>query len=613
MSPHLCRLAFLSLLITSSLFAQQNDSRPHDDMCPLYEMDDSVVVVANRYASPLARETNAIAVISGTDIVRYADHSLLELVQWEVPSAYLAASRVGGFGVGTAGTGMISLRGMGGKPNTGVAVMIDGHPDFMGIFGHPLPDVYGMDDIERVDVLLGPASTVFGGSALGGVINIVSRTAANNSVRSSIEGGTWGTYSASLSVSRRYGAHGFQISAGYNRSDGHLPQTGFEGSRLQAGWEWRIDPTWQLSLRGRYVPYSFDDPSRTPESAALDTYGEIRRGMGQLILQNASGALSGSTQAYFNAGHHEFCDGFVSDDQSLGLSTYQQWRVGTAGSIAAGGDILRYGGEANLDGVEHLMNTGGVYALGMYSPLDFLHLRAGLRWQSHSLGHASIAPTLGVSVVPLQGWRVYASMQSGFRDPTLRELYLFPSSNPALTEERSTGYEVGTELAVSRASLRIAAFRTHASDMITTVANALPPPPVRFQNALDAQQWGLEATLRYRILPFLHVQASWNMLDPDGLTAFNPSQQFKYMLFAETGAFRVTVLGQYVHELYAGDNETLRMPDYHVLDLVASWQTPWVELYVKARNVLDRRYAVLPGYGAPGAHILAGVRYVLED
>lgn len=601
------RLALLTLLFTLSATAQQNEDAPH------FSLRDSVVVVANRYTSPLARETNALTVISASAIERISDHSLLEAVAWETPSAFLADTRLGGFGVGTAGTGMLSLRGMGGKPNTGVAVMIDGHPDFMGIFGHPLPDVYGMDEVERVDVLLGPASTVFGSSAMGGVVNIVSRSALRNSMRVSVEAGSWNTYAASAGVSRRFGDHGLQLSVAHSRSDGHVPQSDFTGSRVQGSWDWRMSDEWQLSLRGRYVPYSFDDPTRTSDPAGLGTYGDIQRGMGQIVLRNNGAVLTGSTQAHANLGHHEFFDGFVSDDRSLGVSTYQQWRAGERFSVAAGSDFLQYGGTTNLDGEEHLLSSFGVYALGMYSVTDWLHLRAGLRWQQHSLGLDGLSPTLGLSVLPIDGLRVYASMQSGFRHPTLRELYLFPSSDPTLTEEYSAGYEAGFEYALPKGSLRFAAFRTSVTDLITTVPNPTPPPPVSFRNALEAEQWGLEAALRWRILPFLRTQLTWSTLEPDEITAFNPAQQFKYQLFADAGALRATLAGQYVHGLFAGDKSTLPMPDYHLLDLTMSWRFPWIELFVKGRNILDRRYAILPGYPAPGAHVVAGLRYTLED
>jgi len=597
-------LIFFLLAVPAS--AQQADSLRH------FVLEDSVVVVAGRYASTLARETNSIAVIDGPAITRMADHSLLEALQWEVPSAFLAETRVGGFGVGTAGTGMISLRGMGGKPNTGVAVMIDGHPDFMGIFGHPLPDVYGMDDIARVDVLLGPASTIFGGHALGGVINIVSTPARRNDLRASVEAGSWNSYTASVSVTRVFDEHGLRLTARHGASDGHVPQSDFRSTRVQTAYDWRISPSWKLAARARYAPSLYDDPTRVGDPAGLGTYADIRRGMGQLIAENTGEQLRGSSQVFFNAGSHAFYDGFESTDQSLGASTYQQYTISHSLSVATGGEILHYGGQANLDDVEHLLTTAGAYAVGMYSPVSFLHVRAGLRYQQHSLGLRDLAPHFGLSVTPLPGLRVYGSMQSGFRHPTLRELYLFPSSNSSLDAERSRGYEAGAEFVFPRGSIRAAVYQTDAEDMITTVPLPVPPPPVRFENALDETLRGAEARLRYRLLPTLQLQVAWSTLDPGSLTAFNPSQQFKYMLQSAWGPLSLSAAGQYVQGLHAGNNSTLPMPDYHVLDLTAAWRFTQIEVYVKGRNILDRRYSILPGYTAPGAHIFAGVRYAMD-
>lgn len=603
------RVAFLFplFLYSTLVHAQQGDTLRH------YALDDSVVIVAGRYANILARETNSLAVVDGSEITRLSDHSLLEALQWEVPSAFLTDTRVGGFGVGPAGTGMLSLRGMGGKPNTGVAVMIDGHPDFMGIFGHPLPDVYGKQNVERVDVLLGPASTVFGGHALGGVVNIVTRAVHGNAVNVSVESGSWNSWNASASIMRSFGQHGLRFSLRHGRSDGHIARSDFRSTHAQVDWDWRLSPVWKISLRSRYTPSRFDDPSRSDDPVGLGTYADIRRGMGQLIAENSGANLRGSTQAFFNAGHHEFYDGFVSNDRVLGLSTYQQYMAGGGFSIASGAELLRYGGTATLGNEEHIMSTGGVYGVAMYSPLRFLHLRAGLRYQLHSLNLSILAPHLGISLTPLSGLRIYASLQSGFRHPTLRELYLFPTSNPDLAEERSLGFEVGSEYVFPRGSARLALYETRADNMITPVPLPQPPPSVRFRNAFDETLRGAEVQLRFRLTDFLHAQLAWSTLNAGRLTAFNPSAQFKYVLRALAGPVALTFTGQYVQGLHAGNNSTLPMPDYHLLDLTAEWNTGLVEVYVKGKNILDRTYAILPGYLAPGTHVFAGVRYAVDN
>jgi outer membrane receptor protein involved in Fe transport len=445
------------------------------------------------------------------------------------------------------------------------------------------------------------------------VINIVSADVTRNSFRVSAEGGSWGSYNSSVGVTRRLGDHGLQLTLAHGASDGHVPQTDFTSTRVQGGWDWKISQTWRLSFRGRYTPFRFDDPSRTDDRAGFGAWGDIRRGMGQMLLKNESGGLSGSTQLYLNAGHHKFEDGFVSDDRIYGLSSYQQWRAGRRLSVAAGTDLISYGGITNVNDTEYTLNTFGLYALGMFSPLDLLHIRAGLRFQHNDIGLNTFAPSAGLSVTPIAGVRVFANMQSGFRHPTPRELYLFPPANAELQEERSIGYEVGLEYLIAQGSIRAAWFRTDATNLIATVANPAPPPPMRNLNIRDVEINGLEFTARYRLLPFLFAQLSWNKLDAGDYTAYNPSQQLKYMLHLSYRSFGASVAGQYIHELFAGDRGSLPLPDYHLMDVVLTWQSPWkLELYMKARNILDREYYVLPGYVAPGRHFFGGFRYLLH-
>jgi len=80
---------------------------------------------------------------------------------------------------GGRAAGGMSIRGIGGFPTTGVLVLIDGHPQYMGLMGHLLADSYQSMMTERVEVVRGPASVLYGSNAMGGVINIITKN--NNS------------------------------------------------------------------------------------------------------------------------------------------------------------------------------------------------------------------------------------------------------------------------------------------------------------------------------------------------------------------------------------------------------------------------------------------------
>lgn len=92
----------------------------------------------------------------------------------------------------------MSLRGIGGPaqsgvPTTGMLVLIDGHPQYMGLFGHPISDAYQSLMAERVEVLRGPASVLYGSNAMGGVVNIVTRKMREDGVKNYLHTG-YGSY-----------------------------------------------------------------------------------------------------------------------------------------------------------------------------------------------------------------------------------------------------------------------------------------------------------------------------------------------------------------------------------------------------------------------------------
>ncbi len=625
------RLFFvLMIILTAAAFAE-----PAEDTLQFFQSNDSIIVVANRYKTSIKNLAYNYQVISKEQIQSLSTHSALEVVDLQFPSAYIMEKKVMGYGLGTAGSGQVYLRGQGGHPNTGVLVLLNGHPDFMGIFGHPLPDVYGIDDIEQVEILPGAASTVFGSQAMGGVINLVTQPTYENTAKISLEGGSFSTYKLGLSLAEQFGAHGFFFSARQKKSDGHVEQTDFESLHFQGGWNYQINPQWSLSTHARYVPYSFDDPYRgDADTASLGAFGKIKRGTGEIILRNSMENLSGSTQAYGNFGEHRFYNGFESNDFTIGLSSYQNWRLNEQLNFAAGFDVMHYGGKAKNDFAflpngkpfvnpeQREVNTGGIYVMGFYQPFSFLHFKAGGRYQYYDLPLSNFSPMAGITIHVLKGLKWYANYQTGFRSPTLQEMYLFPFANENLDEEEIYTYESGLAYRISnQLTVQLAAYKNDIKNKIQLMANPTPPPFSRFQNSGEGEQWGLESQIKYRILSNLGLMLAYSYLEPDFLTAFNPKHQIKYMINGQWQNYHVSLYGKYVEDIYS-ENKTATnikpnaLPDYHVLNLSLTAKYSHIDLSVRLKNLLDRSYlmtvinsefiGVYP-LEAPGFHFLVGL------
>lgn len=608
-------LSSLLLIVFAGLIYSQTES----DSMVTYQSEDSIVIVANRYQVSAKALLYDYELISEDKIKNMSNYSALEMVDISFPSSFIMEKKVMGFGVGNAGSGLVNIRGLGGKPNTGVLVLLNGHPDFMGIFGHPLPDVYGIDDIQRVEVLAGPSSTVFGNHAMGGVINLVTEPDYTHFTKISIEGGSYNSYNYGLNLSKQLGKNGFYINVRRKKSDGHIAKTSFESTQLNAGWSFQVNPHFNLSSRARYVPYKFDDPSRgNIDPAGLGIYGDIQRGMGEIILNNNFNKWQGSAQIYTNLGHHKFSDGFESNDFNYGLSIYQNWLAGSSFSFAFGTDIMHFGGQAenkyqrkfNGDPIvnedKHEISSSGLYILALYNPISTLNFKGGVRYQYNSLQTVNVSPVFGVSYNIFSSLQIFGNYQNGFRNPTPMELYLFPSANENLDPEEINSIEGGLVYQLAKNSqFKVNYYVNRIKNRIQSIDNT------PFRNSGPAKQWGVESQIKSQINSVLETQLSYSYLNPDDITTYNPEHQFKYVFHASHKNYRLSIYGKYVKDLFAGDNSTKPLPDYHVVNLSLSLLSKLFDAHVRVFNIFNYKYKIVPEYEAPGNNAQIGIDFKL--
>ena len=136
---------------------------------------EEVVVTATMTKVNLRNVPMSVSVVSAAEIENRLQPSLLPLLAEEVPGLFISQRGVMGYGVAEGAAGSMNIRGIGGAPTTGVLILIDGNPQYMGLMGHPLADSYRSMMTERVEVVRGPASVLYGSNAMGGVINIITK------------------------------------------------------------------------------------------------------------------------------------------------------------------------------------------------------------------------------------------------------------------------------------------------------------------------------------------------------------------------------------------------------------------------------------------------------
>lgn len=183
-------LAFFTGCLISAVSLQAQTSKDSTKVARSYAINE-VVVTGTRSETDVRHLPMTVSVVGRPQLEASQQTSVLPVLNSQVPGFFSTSRGVMGYGVATGASGQMSLRGIGGPaqaalPTTGLLVLIDGHPQYMGLMGHPIADAYQTMMAERVEVLRGPASVLYGSNAMGGVINIVTRKMQEDGIRTNI-------------------------------------------------------------------------------------------------------------------------------------------------------------------------------------------------------------------------------------------------------------------------------------------------------------------------------------------------------------------------------------------------------------------------------------------
>lgn len=146
---------------------------------------DEVVVTGTRNTTDIRHLPQTVTVVGRDKLTENERVSVLPTLMEQVPGLMLTSRGVLGYGVSGGGSGGIMLRGISSGAGQ-VMMLIDGHPQYNGIYGHSISDTYQTMMAERVEVLRGPASLLYGSNAMGGVVNIVTRSMDTDGSRAGI-------------------------------------------------------------------------------------------------------------------------------------------------------------------------------------------------------------------------------------------------------------------------------------------------------------------------------------------------------------------------------------------------------------------------------------------
>lgn len=602
---------------------------------------DEVIVTGTRNALDVRLLPMTVTVIGREEIEESLQPSLLPVIVQQTPGLFATSRGVMGYGVSDGAAGALSLRGLGSGSGR-LMVLIDGHPQYMGLMGHPIADAYQSLMAERVEVLRGPASVLYGSNAMGGVINIVTRKMHEQGIRTELLTGYGSCNTLQTELTNRVRAGRFTsiVSGSCNRTDGHRPNMGFEqyGGYAKLGCE--LSPAWALRADAEITHFNASQPG-TVQKPMADADQRITRGMTSVAVENDYEHTSGALSLFYNWGRHKINDGYTIDpddtnypkayrfrshDDMLGISWYQSVRLFRGNRLTAGFDWYRFGGdkgnyyvEGDRSGevdqyLEKRMHEVAGYVDFRQSIGNLLTLDAGLRLDHHSHVGTEWVPQFGAALHLPAALELKLSAAKGFRYPTLKEMYMFPPQNPDLRPERMWNYELSLAQQLLRGGLTwsVNLFCVDGDNLIAAVPRQGATP--LNVNTGEIKNIGAEAQIAWRIRANWNLDANYSYLHMEHPVIAAPEHKLYVGGAFSRNRWMISTGVQYVGGLYtsvpvngSGPTET---ESFVLWDAQVQFRAAkWLDLWVRGENLLAQRYEINAGYPMPKATVMGGVKF----
>jgi outer membrane cobalamin receptor len=569
---------------------------PAQDAPPEFELPD--VISPGRRPQRAATSPASVSVLTAAELRRLGVRTVGEAI------AFLPETLARAYG-GPGGLITASVRGSSAEQ---VLVLLDGVPINGAAFGTVDLSTIPIDGVERIEVLRGPFSAIYGSGALGGVISIV--TARRGARTVTAGGGSFGAVGIAIS-----GGGDARITLRYDRADGARPNSDLRSGTLSLRFGETSGPrAWDMSVFGSMAARGAPGTTFFP---SLQARQDDHRLVAAYTLQRTSGAASDRVRLSLHREGIEFRDpSFGFSDRTVGTTWSGEWqrvlRLSPVRATTLGVDVraprissLSIGGHSGV--------VAAAYAQDDRAVTSRLFISTGLRVDWQSTYDVQVNPRLGFVYFIRPDLRLRLAAGRAFRGPTFADLYYpfdgFVVGNPALRPEQAWSIDLGLE-GRARGGLvtRATAFWSDVRDLIIYVPDAfLVFSP---QNVGSASIRGASIEAEGPLAPRWSVRASATWLQATDLATGldlpnRPRHSGAVSLSHRIGTATLSASVVLVGARYADVANTVTLPGYASVGFVVD--APLADgLVARATvsNLFDARYESVQGYPAPGRTVL---------
>jgi len=584
---------------------------------------DPVVVTAARTAQPIAEALADVTVIGADEILRSGVQSLAELLQRQ-PGVEI---------VHNGGPGSVSGALLRGANRGQTLVLIDGLRAGSSSSGSTTLEAIPLDQIERIEILRGPASSLYGPDAIGGVVQVFTKQpqgpvhGTSFTPNFSAGYGTYNTGAVSAGVSGTAGSVRYSLQAGGRSSDGfnaivnpanysyNPDRDGFSTRNLSANanWTWEAGQELVLQYFGNRLnsqfdggpPYYDDRTITTVQAWSATSRNRINDAWTSLLTagqgSDESDSQTGFGSSTFKTTQRQY---FWQNDFTLPMGALGVTFERREEHLTTDADFTIT--ERNTNSLT------GVYQLRH----DAIALQANLRRDDSNQygGKTTGGLTFGYALSP--AWRVTAGVSTGYKAPSFNDLYYPGFSNPGLVPETSQNVEVGAYWSASRGDarweVRAIGYHNQVSELIVFACdaefNCLPRNVDRA--TLEGVTLGLNLNWRdTRVTASLDLQnpvddATGNLLPRRART------HGAMQVLQQAGSVQLGLEFIASSLRYDDAADTLKMGGYGIVNLTVEWPfAKGLSLLLRGGNVLNKNYQLAADYATGGATIYASLRW----
>jgi outer membrane cobalamin receptor len=599
---NLLRILILLGVTASAAFAEDG-----------FELE-KIVVTPSRYEQPHSKSGRKVNIISGAQLSQYHYKGLSEALD------EIASVNIRDYGnLGAQKT--IQMRG---ATASQVLVMVDGRPINSPRSGDLNLNTLPLENIERVEIMRGSGSSLYGSSAMGGIVNIITKKITKDKPKTELSSsfGTYRTYIDTLTHTGKIGRFGYLVATDYQSTESHRDHNEYDAKNFSDKLEYEISDSNKITLNSGFHKSKLETPGTITAIDINDYQIQLQNFIDLTYDFTTPGDIGGLLKIYQNYDRLEFIerpdplDKTTHTTKSRGLDIQLNREIFDFYHLLCG---FNYVGNFNdsTSTAKHEYNVRAGYLENRLELLEKLHLNFGARIDDYSNFGTELNPSAGLSYDVNADTAIHILIARSFRPPTFNDLY-WPSGgglegNPNLKPEKGISGEFGIRGKISKyLQTDLTYFRSDYDNLIKWTEDS--DSVWRPHNFDSAGIQGIELENKIILTDDLELQADYTYLRAKDKKThkyliYQPKYKANFSLIHKNiCGFKLGLRYEFVDRRFHDTANSIYVKRYYTLGVDVSRKIKDATIFLSVNNLLDKKYEATRGYPMPGFSVTSGFK-----